>query len=86
MEGQLILHVPSKKVTFLNDLDQAIKDYIISYDKEPAAILVRTDSQLPDGETYRDIPIMRRDIIAPNYFWLLWNTRETKKEAIWTRK
>jgi hypothetical protein len=85
MEGQLIVHVPGKKVTFLGDLDQAIKDYIDSYNVKPKAILVRIDNKFVIGDEYQGISIIHRNVIAPNYFWLLWNTKDTTKEAIWKR-
>jgi sulfur carrier protein ThiS len=86
MEGRLLLHVPSKTVTFECDVSDSIKDYVATYGINPKAILVRVDSELPAGETYQDIPVIRQSIVSPNNFLLLWSTKEIKKEAIWIKK
>jgi len=80
----MILHLPSKTRTFEQDVDECLRDYRTSYDIDPKAILVRED-MLP-GDTYQGVPVIHRNIVAPNYFWLLWSIREDKKEAIWTKK
>ena len=86
MEGKLLLHLKSKNITFEQDVSNSIREYVATYGINPKAILVRIDSELPAGETYQDVTVIRRNILAPNNFLLLWSTREDKKEAIWTRK
>jgi hypothetical protein len=86
MEGKLLLHIKGKNATFEQDVSNSIKDYVATYGINPKAILVRVDSELPAGETYQDIPVIRQTIVSPNNFLLLWSTKEIKKEAIWTKK
>lgn len=80
----MILHIVDKHRTFEQDVDQCLKDYRAFYDVNPKAILVRDNVLL--GETYQGVPVIHRNIVAPNYFWLLWSTKENTKEVIWTKK